>query len=134
MTDLETGESMRPDAREAPGTLTQVTRALVGIYKEKFGRGPRFAHSHFAGKDMVICVLGGTLTPIEQTLAGIGEHQQLQNIRQLFQATARARMCAEIERIVGRPVVTFMSGNDVDQDVACEVFGLAAIDEAPEAG
>jgi uncharacterized protein YbcI len=98
---------------------------MVGIYKDQFGRGPQNAHSHYAGPNTIICILEGTLTPVEQSLARIGSHQELQNIRQLFQAAAEDQFRAAVEEITDRRVIAFLSGNDVRNDAACEVFVLA---------
>jgi uncharacterized protein YbcI len=107
------------------GQLTLITRAIVAIYKEQFGRGPRHAHSHFAGPNAVICVLEGTLTPVELSLVEMGEIRELQNLRQLFQAAAETAFRDAIEAITGRATVSFMSGNDVVNDVASEIFVFA---------
>ena len=113
-----------PARDQPPSELTRITRAIVGIYKAQLGRGPVTAHSHFAGSDVVICILEGTLTPIERTLVAHGQERQLQDIRQLFQAAAEAQFRDVIEEITGRTVVSFMSGNDVRNDVASEIFAL----------
>jgi uncharacterized protein YbcI len=113
----------RGAARETrPGQLTQVTRAMVAIYKDQFGRGPTHAHSHYAGSDMIVCALEDTLTPIERTLVAIGEHQRLRDIRMLFQHTAEDAFRSAVEDITGRKVVAFSSGFDTKADVATEVF------------
>jgi uncharacterized protein YbcI len=109
---------------ERPGQLTQVTRAMVAIYKDQFGRGPTHARSHYAGPDMIVCALEDTLTPIERTLAAIGEHQRLRDIRALFQHTAEDEFRSAVEDITGRKVVAFSSGFDTNADVATEVFLL----------
>src|SRR3954470_805863 len=72
-----------PAQAPRPSELTQVTRAMVAIYKEQFGRGPKHAHSHFASADSIVCFLEGSLTPVERTLAAIGEDQRLRDIRLL---------------------------------------------------
>jgi uncharacterized protein YbcI len=107
---------------ERPGQLTQVTRAMVAIYKDQFGRGPTHARSHYAGPDMIVCALEDTLTPIERTLVAIGEHQRLRDIRMLFQHTAESTFRSAVEEITGRKVVAFSSGFDTVADVATEVF------------
>jgi uncharacterized protein YbcI len=112
-------------AEHAPGELTQITRAMVAIYKDQFGRGPEHAHSYYAGANTIICVLEGTLTPVEQTLAKMGEQHELQNIRQLFQAAAESTFRAAVEEITGRQVVSSMSANDVKTDRASEIFVFA---------
>ena len=86
------------------GQLTQITRAMVAIYKEQFGRGPRHAHSHYAGANAIVCFLEGTLTPLERKLADEGEHQRLRDIRIWFQYTAEDAFCAAVEAATGRQV------------------------------
>jgi uncharacterized protein YbcI len=107
------------------GQLAQITRAMVALYKEQFGRGPTHARSHFAGPDAIVCLLEETLTPVERTLVRIGEHQRLRDIRMLFQYTAESAFRGAVEEITGRRVVAFTSGFDANADVASEVFLLA---------
>jgi uncharacterized protein YbcI len=122
-TSTEEASEGRGAARDArPGQLTLVTRAMVAIYKDQFGRGPTHAHSHYAGSDMIVCALEDTLTPIERTLVAIGEHQRLRDIRMLFQHTAEDTFRSAVEDITGRKVVAFSSGFDTRADVATEVF------------
>jgi uncharacterized protein YbcI len=125
--------SARPengDARaQRPSQLTQVTRAMVAIYKEQFGRGPRYAHSHYAGSDSIVCFLEGSLTPVERTLAVIGEDQQLRDIRGLFQHAAEDSFRSAVEAITGRRVVAFISGIDTEVDISSEVFLLEPISD-----
>ena len=117
------GTGERPAQRdERPGQLTQVTRAMVAIYKDQFGRGPTHARSHYAGPDMIVCALEDTLTPIERTLVALGEHQRLRDIRALFQHTAEDTFRSAVEEITGRKVIAFSSGFDTKADVATEVF------------
>ncbi len=75
--------------RAATSELSQVTHTIVAIYKEQFGRGPVHAHSYWAGPDTIVCLLEGTLTPVERTLVNLGEQQRLQDLRQLFQSRPR---------------------------------------------
>jgi uncharacterized protein YbcI len=109
---------------ERPGQLTQITRAMVAIYKDQFGRGPTHARSHYAGPDIIICALEDTLTPIERTLVSIGEHQRLRDIRMLFQHTAEEQFRGAVEQITSRKVTAFTSGFDTIADVATETFVL----------
>lgn len=114
------GRSTQRDER--PGQLTQITRAMVAIYKEQIGRGPTHARSHYAGPDMIVCALEDTLTPIEHTLVALGEHQRLRDIRALFRHTAELTFRSAVEEITGRKVVAFSSGFDTTADIATEVF------------
>ncbi len=108
-----------------PGELTRITRAMVSIYKNQFGRGPRYAHSHYAGQDAVTCFLEGTLTPIEVSLALHGEDQRLRDIRIWFQHSVEDEFRTAVEAATGRQVVAFISGIDTKADVSTETFVLA---------
>jgi uncharacterized protein YbcI len=113
-----------PRSESASSELMQVSRAMVRIYKEQFGRGPERVHSHYAGPDAIICFLENTLTPVERTLTSMNEQQRLRDMRMLFQYAAEREFRAAIEEITGRKVVAFVSGIDVEVDVASEVFTL----------
>jgi uncharacterized protein YbcI len=104
----------------------QVSRAMVRIYKEQFGRGPERVRSHYAGPDSIVSFLNGTLTPVERMLTTIDEHQRLREMRMLFQYAAEDDFRRSVEEITGRKVTAFLSGFDTRADVATEVFTLQA--------
>src|SRR5829696_9872815 len=64
----------------------EISREMVRLYKELFGRGPTKARTEFAGPDIVICSLENTFTPAERSLSEMGEHQRLRDTRLYFQA------------------------------------------------
>jgi uncharacterized protein YbcI len=104
--------------------LAEISREMVRLYKEQFGRGPTRARSNFAGPDLVICTLEDTLTPAERRMAQLGEHHRLRDTRLYFQHATEAQFCEVIERVLGRKVRAFISGMDTYQDVAAEIFYL----------
>jgi uncharacterized protein YbcI len=104
--------------------LAAVTRAMVKIYKEQFGRGPRHAYTHDAGTNAITCFLEGTMTPLERRLADAGEHDRLRDIRLWFQYSAEAQFRAGVEQATGRRIVAFISGIDTRADVSIETFTL----------
>jgi uncharacterized protein YbcI len=104
--------------------LAQVSRAMVRIYKEQFGRGPERVRTHWAGPDSIICFLENTLTQVERTLTTMNENQRLRDMRMLFQYAAEAEFRSAVEEITGRRVIAFVSGIDTRADVASEVFVL----------
>ena len=111
-------------AAPAPNVLAQVSRAMVRIYKEQFGRGPESARSHYAGADTIVCLLTDSLSPVEVSMRQMGEAQRLRDIRMLFQYATEDRFRSAVEEITGRRVVSFISGVDVERDIACELFVL----------
>ncbi|HYG97408.1 MAG TPA: Na-translocating system protein MpsC family protein [Solirubrobacterales bacterium] len=102
----------------------EISREMVRLYKELFGRGPTKARTEFAGADIVICTLENTFTPAERSLADMGEHQRLRDTRMYFQAATSERFREIIERVTGRKVRAFISGLDADVDVCAEIFYL----------
>ncbi len=116
--------------REVDGTdpaisiLAEISREMVRLYKEQFGRGPTKARSNFAGADTLICTLENTFTPAEKRLAEMGEHQRLRDTRLYFQHATEAQFCEVVERVLGRKVRAFISGIDTGHDVSAEVFYL----------
>jgi len=102
----------------------EISREMVRLYKELFGRGPTKARTEFAGPDIVICTLENTFTPAERSLADLGEHQRLRDTRMYFQAATHERFREIVERLTGRKIRAFISGLDAGVDVCAEVFYL----------
>ena len=105
----------------------ELSNEMVRLYKELFGRGPARARTHFAGPDTVICSLERTLTPAEQSMVSMGEHQRLRETRMFFQHARERDFREAVERVTGRSVVAFVSGIDTTADMSCEVFYLEPV-------
>jgi hypothetical protein len=75
------------------------------------------------------CVLlRGGFTRVEQTLLAGGRGEDVIRQRMAFQDVMRERFERVVEEATGRQVVGFMSGNQQDPDMICEVFVLAPND------
>jgi uncharacterized protein YbcI len=109
-------------ADPSPPALREVSRAMVRIYKEQFGRGPESVWTRYNGPDGLTCILENSLTPVERSMLKMGEAHRLRDIRTMFQHATEPTFRAEVERIMGREVIGFMSGIDVHHDISCEVF------------
>jgi uncharacterized protein YbcI len=121
----QTLEPQRGDNHNAFESIrAEISREMVRLYKELFGRGPTKARTEFAGSDIVICTLENTFTPAERSLADLGEHQRLRDTRMYFQAATHDRFTEIVERLAGRKVRAFISGLDAEEDVCAEVFYL----------
>lgn len=107
--------------------LADISREMVRLYKEQFGRGPTRARSDFAGPDTLICTLEDSFTPAERRLADMGEHQRVRDTRLYFQHATETEFCEVIERHLGRGVRAFVSGTDTNRDVSAEVFYLESV-------
>lgn len=111
--------------------LTAISDGLVALLKEFYGRGPTQAKTYYHD-DLVVCVLRGGFTRVEQTLLAGGRGAAVIEQRMAFQDVMRDRFEAVVERATGRSVVGFMSGNQQAPDMICEVFVLSPSDLVPE--
>lgn len=102
----------------------EISREMVRLYKELFGRGPTRARTEFAGPDIVVCSLENTFTPAERSLVEMGEHQRLRDTRMYFQSATADKFREIVERVTGRKVRGFVSGLDANVDICAEVFYL----------
>jgi uncharacterized protein YbcI len=107
--------------------LTAISDGMVALLKEFYGRGPTRAKSYYED-DLVVCVLRGGFSRVEQTLLEGGRGLAVIHQRMEFQDLMRKRFEAVIERATGRRVIGFMSGNQQHPDIMCEVFILAPTD------
>jgi uncharacterized protein YbcI len=115
----------RSEASERDYSLTaDISRHIVRLYKDQFGRGPTKAKTSFADDDTLICTLENSLTPAERRMAQLGEHQRLRDIRLFFQHATEPEFREIIERLTGRKVRAFVSGMDTEEDVSAEIFYL----------
>jgi len=111
--------------------LTAISDGMVALLKEFYGRGPTRAKSYYED-DLVVCVLRGGFSRVEQTLLDGGRGAAVINQRMEFQEVMRERFDAVIEDATGRRVIGFMSGNQQEPDMMCEVFVLAGTDLVDE--
>ena len=120
----------RHEPHPAGDVRTEISDGLVALLKEFYGRGPEQAKT-YVHSDLVVCVLRGGFTPVEQTLLEGGHGDDVIRQRMAFQQVMRHRFEDVVARATGRRVVGFMSGNQQEPDMICEVFVLAS-DEPPE--
>jgi uncharacterized protein YbcI len=123
---------MSPDREPPPvvqhgDVLTAISEGMVALLKEFYGRGPSRVKSYYED-DLVVCLLRGGFSRVEQTLFDGGRGQSVIQQRIEFQDLMRARFEGVIRDATGRRVIGFMSGNQQDPDIMCEVFILAPTD------
>ena len=106
---------------------TAISDGIVALLKEFYGRGPTRTKTHYKD-DLVVCLLRGGFSPVEQTLLEGGRGSSVIQQRMDFQDLMRERFERVIENATGRRVIGFMSGNQQDPDIMCEVFILAPTD------
>ena len=104
--------------------LTAISKGMVVLLKEFYGRGPTRTKTYFED-DLVVCLLRGGFSRVEQSLLEGGRGASVIQQRMDFQDLMRERFEGVIEDATGRRVIGFMSGNQQDPDIMCEVFVLA---------
>lgn len=111
------------DTQPTGSVAAAVSRALVHMHKEFYGKGPVRAKTYFIN-DTVICMLAGGFTTVEQTLIRDGKGQEVEQIRRSFQRTMEDKFRSAIEELTGREVIAYMSQVHTSPDLAVELFVL----------
>jgi len=107
--------------------LTEISNGLVALLKEFYGHGPTRVKTYYQD-DLVVCVLRGGFSRVEETLLAGGRGAAVIEQRMAFQDMMRDRFEAVVTDATGRPVIGFMSGNQQHPDMMCEVFILGPTD------
>lgn len=106
---------------------TRISDGIVALFKEHYGRGPDRAKTYYHD-DLVVCLLRGGFTRVEQTLVDGGRGDAVIEQRMAFQDLMRPQFRRVVEEATGRRVVGFMSGNHQGPDLISEVFVLDSTD------
>ena len=120
-------DAKRHAGRARGDVLTAISDGLVALLKEFYGRGPTRTKTYYED-DLVVCLLRGGFSRVEETLLAGGRGSAVIEQRMEFQNLMRERFEAVIEDATGRKVIGFMSGNQQHPDIMCEVFILAPTD------
>jgi uncharacterized protein YbcI len=108
-----------PDAHLNHALANEVVRC----YRRRAGRGPTQARAfHRAG--VVVVVLEGVLTPVERSLVAGGRQAAVREHRAAVRDTMGVELAGAIHALTGCRVQAALSANDVDRDLAAEVFVL----------
>jgi uncharacterized protein YbcI len=111
-------------ASESGTALAAVSRRVVGLLKEHYGKGPTQARTFYSG-DLVVVLLSGGYTQAERTLIEEGRPRVVMELRAQFQEVMNDRFRRVIEEELHRGVIAFMSAAHFDPDYNAEVFVLA---------
>jgi uncharacterized protein YbcI len=105
------------------GQLAEVSNAIVGIFRECYGRGPTKAKT-YRFDNYVVTVLEGLLTTVEETLVKNGEADLVRRVRLTFQEAVADRFTEAVSEIMGREVLTYHSQVTFDPPMGFEFFVL----------
>lgn len=118
--------------KEHGAVLAEISDGMVALLKEYYGVGPTQTKTYYHD-DLVVCVLRGGFTRVEKTLLDGDRGRAVIEQRMAFQEVMRQRFEAVIQSATGRPVIGFMSGNQQEPNMICEVFVLSPTDLVHEA-
>jgi uncharacterized protein YbcI len=102
-----------------------ISAAMVDLYFAFYGQR-RTTATTYVNDSTVLCILEDILTEGENELVAAGHEAVVIDERVAFQTDTQDEFTAAIERITHRRVTGFLSANQTDPGVACELFFLDA--------
>jgi uncharacterized protein YbcI len=117
----------RVKGQKRTGALADVSRELVRLHSEFYGKGPTRAKAYMVN-DTLVCLLEGGFTTVERTLIDQGNADAVHDIRHSFQSAMEDRFTRVVETATERKVIAYMSQIHHDPDIAVEVFVLEPVD------
>jgi uncharacterized protein YbcI len=109
--------------QQAGTPAAAISTAAVQLLREYTGRGPTRSRTTI-DHDMVVIMLGDTLTRGEHKLVESGQGERVLELRHDYQGVMREELVEAVEEALGRNVIAFMSQNHIDPDLAVEVMVL----------
>ena len=104
--------------------LATISNRVVRLHKEFYGKGPTKAKTYLQD-DLVVILLRGGFTKVEETLLRSGRGAAVIEQRMQFQQVMQERFKDVIREELGREVVAFMSGSHQNPDLIAELFVMA---------
>ena len=101
--------------------LTGISNMIVGMLRERYGRGPMRAKTYVMD-DLIVCVLRDGFTKVEASMDEAGRTEQILEMRRDFQVIMGPHYRREIEALSGSKVTAFMSQAHLDPDITVEIF------------
>lgn len=118
---MPTEEKQARNSRDQDAVASAISRGIVGIYAELYGRGPTGARS-YVHDEYVLTVLDESFTVADRTLLRAGKMRQVEETRRAFQEAVREQFIEVVESATGRKVNVFMSQLDPETETAIELF------------
>ena len=102
-----------------------ISTALVALYAEFYDH-ERTTATTYINDNVVVCVLEDILSSGESSQVAEGAGKDVIDGRIAFQEGAQDEFTKAIERLTGRRVTAFLSANQTNPGIACELFFLEA--------
>ncbi len=123
--------STNPQVDGRGALAAAISTSMVSLLHRYTGRGPTRARTTI-DENIIVCVLGATLTKGEQSLVQGGDKEVVLESRRAFQRLMQDDAIASLQELCGRRVVAFISGNHIEPDLAVEVFILEPLADGEE--
>jgi uncharacterized protein YbcI len=119
------------DAYPGRGELfTALTRELIRLHKENYGRGATRARAMFPQPNLLLVEMEDLFLTMEHTLVEKGHHEIVREARHRFQAAMREEFIGVVESLTGREVENYESVTFTDPGRVLEIFYL--VPESPD--
>ena len=102
-----------------------ISAALVALYAEFYDH-ERTTATTYINDNVVVCVLEDILSSGESSQVAEGAGKDVIDGRIAFQEGAQDEFTKAIEHLTGRRVTAFLSANQTNPGIACELFFLEA--------
>jgi uncharacterized protein YbcI len=123
----DVGGPADPSRTEHSTALANISRRIVQLHKEFYGKGPTKAKTYYYD-DLVVVLMRGGFTRVEETLLQSGRAESVKQQRADFQQAMLMPFTQVIEEETGRKVVAFMSSSHQHPDLLAEIFVLESAD------
>src|SRR4051794_20244265 len=110
--------------RSQRSPLADITTGIIQLFRKRYGRGPTKGKTYLMDDRYVLCVLEGTMTTVEDTLARAGQEDLVRSVRLTFQEVLAEEFTGVVEKALGRKVIAYHSQLTTDPDLGFELFVL----------
>ena len=119
-------QGMAGPARQLSGgrLLAEISRRLVGILRDNYGRGPMKAKTYAIDDLLVVVMRSSGLTALEQTFVSTGDSERVAALRLEFQRAIARHCMSLVEELTDRRVLAFLPHVSVEPDITVEIFVL----------
>lgn len=117
-------------SNETAGSVrTAVANALVGLFKNHYGRGPTAAKAWLLD-DYVFMAMEGGLTRSEETLIADGKEEEVRRYRLAFERTLSETAKRAVADVTGRRVLEYHSQIVFHPPRSFEIFVLEPLESS----
>jgi uncharacterized protein YbcI len=118
------------DGSRSERVTARISDEIARLLAAQTGHGATRARTTLSD-ELIVCVLQGVLSRGEKNLLRSGEREALLRTRAAFQRMMEEDAVRFVQEISGRSVSAFTSANNLDADLAFEIFVLEPLARSP---